>query len=166
MSLKLRGAGDEMETDASRPQVSAAAAQGESSNGGGGGGELFDALLQHDNPVDFLADTYARGDSAMKEQAAGYMALLMSEDGFLNNMTPLQLLHLAVRQPDLVRACSRALPESDATEEDTSGALHILLAGLPEAIDVLSLCALLKVEILTTQLSSETAMPNDDQTEF
>jgi hypothetical protein len=113
--------------------------------GGAGAGELFDALLQADDRVGFLADTYLRGDAATREQAVSYTTLLMSEDGFLDNMTPLQLLQLCITAPDLVRACAQSLPaEANAAGEAAPGALEELLAGLPEAIDALSLRALLK----------------------
>ena len=124
--MRLRGAGEQLEVDASRSQA----------------GELFDVLLQQDNYVDFLADTYASGNSATKEQAVSYTTLLMTEEGFLNNLTPLQLLHLCTKQPDLIRDCGLSLPEPSAA--DDGGPLHMLLAGLPAAIDVLSISALLK----------------------
>lgn len=136
IAMRLRGAGDEMDTGMAR-------------KGGGGGketgtGELFDALLQEGDRVGFLADQYLCGDAATKEQVVSYMTLLMSEEGFLDNMTPLQLLQLCIRAPDLVRACAQSLPEAVASDDAEPGPLEDLLAGLPEAIDALSLRALLK----------------------
>jgi len=139
LAMKLRGAGDEMETDASRA----------STTDTGSAGELFDALLQADSHVDFLAHTYASGDEGVKDQAVAYMTLLMSEEGFLDNMTPMQLLQLCIKAPDLVRACARALPEQSEAAVAV-GPMHTLLTGLPEAIDALSLRALLKFSNSTT----------------
>ena len=110
---------------------------------GAGAGELFDDLMQPGDRVGFLANAYQQGDAAVREQAVGYTTLLMSEEGFLENMTPLQLLRLCIEAPDLVRECACSLPES-ITGDDAAGPLQMMLAGLPEAIDVLSLRALLK----------------------
>lgn len=134
VAMRLRGAGDEMDTGMARG--------GEANDVGTG--ELFDALLQECDRVGFLADQYLRGDAAMKEQAVNYMTLMMSEEGFLDNMTPLQLLQLCIRAPDLLRACAQSLPEADTDGDAAPGPLEDLLAGLPEAIDALSLRALLK----------------------
>ena len=136
VAMRLRGAGDEMDTGMAR------GGGGETNDAGTG--ELFDALLQEGDRVGFLADQYLRGDAATKEQAVSYMTLLMSEEGFLDNMTPLQLLQLCIKAPDLVRACAQSLPEADADGDAAPGPLEDLLAGLPEAIDALSLRALLK----------------------
>jgi hypothetical protein len=93
-SMKLRGAGDAMDVEASgaSPPVTAAA-EGESPGASalGSSGEIFDALLVQSNRIGFLSDAYANGDNATKQQAVDYTALLMSEEGFLENMTPLQV---------------------------------------------------------------------------
>jgi len=77
--MRWCGAGERLEVDVSRSET----------------GELFDVLVQQDNYADFLPDTYVSGNSPTKEQAVSYTTLLMTEEGFLNNLTPLQLLHSA-----------------------------------------------------------------------
>jgi len=131
-SLRLRGAGD--------------GAVKEGGGAGAGTGELFDGLMQQDknNRIDFLAEAFAGGDAAAREQAVGYTTLLMSEEGFLDNMTPLQLLSLCIKAPELVRACSSSFADDADNGEVPAGPLQTMLSGLPEAIDVLSLRALLK----------------------
>jgi hypothetical protein len=77
--MRWSGAGERLEVDVSRSET----------------GELFDVLVQQDNYADFLPDTYVSGNSPTKEQVVSYTTLLMTEEGFLNNLTPLQLLHSA-----------------------------------------------------------------------
>jgi hypothetical protein len=46
--------------------------------------ELFDGLVAAEDKVAFLREAFRSGDEARKEEAVGYTALLMQEDGFLD----------------------------------------------------------------------------------
>ena len=135
--MRLRGAGETPAGDADAP------AAAERDGAASAGGELFDALLEQRDHVAFLSEKFARGNAAVKEQCVGYTVLLMSEAGFLENMTPKQLLDLCITNPELVRASARALPDAELAADGGEEALQTLLAGLPEAVDALSLRALL-----------------------
>jgi hypothetical protein len=102
--------------------------------------KLFDSLISSSDPSKFLSDAYTQGKEGkffLREQALGYMQLLMEEEGFLNNLSPRELFSVAVSNPEFVEdSINRIASAGEADGEfRMTGTLEKLLNALPTSID-------------------------------
>ena len=102
--------------------------------------KLFDGLISASDPAQYLSAAFLKsegGQNSLKEQALGYMQLLMEEEGFLNNLSPKELFSVAISNPVFVEASIRRLSAAG----DVNGEFRMtptfakLLNGLPTSID-------------------------------
>ena len=136
LQIRLRGgadgdeAGTEMEEGDDKDAGVGAVAELDSE-------KLFEALASCRDKAALLGRAFAEGNDEIREQAVGYLLLLLEEEGFLENLSARALLRAARDSPALVRDAISRLQLSPSGE--LAPPLRRVLSVLPAAIERVSL---------------------------